>query len=322
MPIFSKLPIDEVYDLINVANQGVENWIPVTKTNVLLGVPAPATVPGNSAMNTKITLSAIAGQDFIGRKEVNYRRRDMGVLFRSIVLQINRYSPNQGSTAGQNAVVFSVHNLLPIINAKYGINLTTDDVVDQNIIRGTTIEDGFYTRTVTVQTKSTSLAYTGQFALKWRGAPQDLSSMITVTDLNARMFPGGNDFVTAGHPTIVSGMAYAIDWSTFILAGVKWNSYPSGWEGASNEVVGFMTRFIDELNRLYGKGLQYASTGAPAYVYQSWAGRVVDLSTQAGRDSAPLANSKYYNRVLILTIPNADTLLGCGAGVHYIHYNV
>lgn len=322
MPIFSKPPIDEVYDLINLANQGVENWIPVTKTNVLLGVPAPATVPGNSAMNTKITLSAIAGQDFIGRKEVNYRRRDMGVLFRSITLQIDRYSVNQGAAAGSGAAVFTVYALLPIINAKYGINLTTDDVVDQTITRGTTLEDGFYTKTVTVQTKSTSLAYTGQFALKWKGAPQDLSMMITVTDLNARKFPGGNDFVTPGHPTIVSGMAYAIDWSAFILAGTKWNSYPNSWEGASNEVVGFGNRFIDELNRLYGKGLLYPTNGAGAYIYQSWAGRVVDLSTQAGRDSAPLANSKYYNRVLILTVPDADTALGCGAGVHYIHYNV
>lgn len=318
MPIFSKPPIDEVYDLINLANQGVENWIPVTKTNVSLGVPAPATVPGNSAMNTKITLNAIANSDFIGRKEVNYRRRDMAVLFRSITIQIDRWSANQSASG---SVVFTVYNLLPLINAKYGINLTTDDVVDQNITRGTTLEGGFYTTTITVQTKATSLAYTGVFALKWKGAPQDLGSMITVTDLNARKFPGGNTWDGA-HPVVVDNMAYNIDWSAFILAGTKWDNYPNSIESAGGNIVAWGARFINELNRLYGKGLVIPTNAAPAYAFTSWGGRVVDLSTQAGRDSAPLANSKYYNRVLIWTIPQSDTDRGCGAGVHYIHYNV
>lgn len=316
MPLFNKPSPALVYDLINEANPGLP--VALTSGNSKLDNPVTATVPGRAELNTAITVIPTSG-DYIGRRLVNYRRLGLDKLLRGILVQIDKYSPTQ-SAAG--SVVFTVYSLLPMINAKYGLNLTTDDINDINITRGNTQEGGFYTTTVTVTAKATSLGYVGSFALKWKGAPQDLESMITVTNLDGRSFPGGNDFDTPGHAPIVNNMAYNIDWSAFITSGVKWDSYPNSIEGAGTNVVAFGNRFIDELNRLYGKGLVYPTNAAPAYAYQSWAGRVVDLSTQAGRDSAPLANFKYYNRVLIWTIPEADTAKGCGAGQHYIHYNV
>jgi len=316
MPLYNKPSPELVYDLINAANPDLP--VALTPANAKLDNPVTATIPGRSDLNTTIAVISVGG-DYIGRKPMNYRRIDLSKLLRGVLVQMNKYSANQSAS---NSIVFTVYNLLPLINAKHGLNLTTDDVADVNILRGNTQEGGFYTTTVTVNAKATSLGYVGSFALKWKSAPQDLESMITVTNLTARRFPGGNDFSNPSHPVVVSNMAFGIDWTAFINSGVKWNSYPNGWEGIGDAVVGFGNRFIDELNRLYGKGLVYPTNAAPAYAYQSWAGRVVDLSTQAGIDSAPLANSKYYNRVLILTIPDADTAKGCGAGQHYIHYNV
>lgn len=316
MPFFIKPSQALVYDLINEANPSLP--IAVSPANFKLGAPSAATVPGQPELNTVVTGSAV-GTDYIGRKPFNYQRLTLNSLFRGMVVQINKYSPNQ---AGANSVVFTIYQLLPVINTLFGLNLEQDDIVDGNILRGNTQEGGFYTTTVTVTAKATSLGWTGSFALKWKSAPQDLESMITTTSLPVRRFPGGNDFVTPGHAVIVNNMAFGIDWSSFILAGTHWDSYPNAWEGAGNNLVTFGNRFIDELNRLYGKGLVKPTNAAPAYSYQSWAGRVVDLSTQAGADSAPLANAKYYNRVLILTIPPEDTAKGCGVGEHYIHYNV
>ena len=319
MPIYQKPSKDLVYDLINASNPTLET--PLTVSNTNLGVPSAVTIPGNSLVNSQIKISAAPGGAYIGSTVLNYRRLSFNSLFRSVVVQVNKYSPNQAS-GSSTAIVFTVYNLLPIINSLYGMNLTTDDVADGNLIRGTVQENGFYTSTLTVAAKATSLGFTGTFALKWRGAPQDLASMISVTDLPIRKFPGGNVF-DGNHAVVVSNMAYGIDWTAFINSGAgPWIGYPNSIAGAGDQTVSFGDRFIDELNRLYSRGLVKPTNAAPAYSYQSWGGVVYDLSTQAGRDAAPLANSKYYNRVMIWTVPDADTAKGCGAGQHYIHYNV
>lgn len=315
MPLYNKPSKDLVYDLINEANPTLP--VALTAANTKLSDPAAATVPGNAAMNTAITVISNS-PDYIGRKPLNYRRLSLNNLFRGITVQINKYSANQNS-ASAGAVVFTLYNLLSIINTVYGLNLGQDDVNDVSITRGSVQESGFYTSTVTVTAKATSLGYIGSFAFKWRGAPQELESMIAVTDLAARAFPGGNTFDGA-HKPVVDNMAYGIDWTSFIASG-PWDNFP-GSPVAGGNTPAFGNRFIDELNRLYGKGLVYPYNAAPAYSYSGWGGTVYDLSTQAGRDAAPLANSTYYNRVLIFTIPAADTALGCGVGRHYIHFNV
>lgn len=315
MPQYLKPSRALVYDLINEANPDLP--IAVSEANFKLGDPTAATVSGNPELNSAVVGSAVGG-DYIGRKQFNYARLKLASLFRGMTVQLNKYSPTQTNA---NSVVFTVYQLLPLINSVFGMNFTEDDVNDANILRGNTQEGGYYTSTITITAKATSLGFIGSFPFKWKSAPQDLESMILNPDLNVRAFPGGNDF-SGAHPTIVSNMAYGIDWSSFINAGTKWDQYPNGVESAGNNVVAFGDRFINELNRLYGKGLVKPTNAAPAYAYASWNGQVFDLSTQAGKDAAPLANSKYFNRVLIWTIPDEDTAKGCGAGQHYIHYNV
>lgn len=315
MPLYNKPAKSLVYDLINEANPDLP--IALTPANTKLSDPSAATVSGNAAMNTAITCIA-ASPDYIGRKVLNYRRISLNNLFRGITVQVNKYSANQNS-GSSGSVVFTLYQLLPIINTLYGLNLSEDDVTNINITRGSTQENGFYTSTVTVTAKATSFGYIGTFQFKWRGAPQELESMITVTDLNARAFPGGNTFDGA-HPVVVDNMAYGIDWTSFI-ATAPWDNFPNSPVAGGNTPA-FGNRFIAELNRLYGKGLVGSYNAAPAYAYSDWGGVVYDLSTQAGRDAVPLANSKYYNRVLVWTIPAYDTARGSGIGKHYIHFNV
>lgn len=313
MPLFTKPSKALVYDLINEANPTLP--IAVSEANTKLSDPSAATVPGNAAMNTAINVIS-SSNDYIGRKQLNYRRLSLNNLFRGMTVQVNKYSANQ---AAAGSVVFTLYQLLPIINTLYGLNLGEDDFANVNILRGSAQENGFYTSTTSITAKATSLGYIGSFQLKWRSAPQDLESMITVTDLAARLFPGGNTFDGA-HATVVSNMSYGIDWTSFI-AGGAWDGFPGNMVAGGN-TPNFGNRFVTELNRLYGKGLVGSYNNAPAYAYLDWGTRVYDLSTQAGRDAAPLANSKYYNRVLIWTIPDYDTVRGSGIGQHYIHFNV
>jgi hypothetical protein len=313
MPLYTKPAKQLVYDLINEANPDLP--IPLSASNMKLSDPSAVTVPGNAVLNTAITCSA-SSPDYIGRKTLNYRRISLNNLFRGMTVQINKYSANQ---AAAGSVVFTVYQLLPILNTMYGLNLTEDDLTNVNITRGSTQENGFYTSTVTVTAKATSLGYIGTFQLKWRSAPQELESMITVTDLAARLFPGGNTF-DENHAIVVSNMAYGIDWTSFIAAG-PWSNFP-GNVVAGTATPAFGNRFIEELNRIYGTSLVGSYNNAPAYAYLDWGTVVYDLTTQAGRDAAPLANSTYYNRVLIWTIPTYDTVRGAGIGQHYIHFNV
>lgn len=311
MPLYKKSSQALVYDLINEANPTLP--IPLTPSNTTLASVQPATVSGRPELNTSLVCISKGG-DYIGRAPLNYRRLSLNTLFRGITVQINKFSANQSAA---NSVVFTIYNLLQQINQQYGVNLTTDDVSDANIVRGSTQENGYYTTTVTVTAKSTSLGYVGSFALKWRGDAQDIASMISVTDLNARRFPGGNDF-TGNHDIILNNMAYGIDWTAFIAQG-KWDGFATDTFVPGSNTLAFGNRFIAEINRLYGTTLSQGSDPAPAYSYNGWNPRIYDLTTDAGRKAAPEANSDYYNRVLMLSPPaNA----GSGVGTHYIHYNV
>lgn len=316
MPIFNKPSQGLVYDFINAANPTLPS--PLTPSNTKLGSPTATTVPGRPELNTTINVLATGGE-YLGRKPVNYRRLALATLFKGMTVQINKFSANQDTAS---SVVFTLYNLLQVINQQYGINLTTDDVNDVNITRGNTQEGSFYTSTVTVTAKASSLGYVGSFQLKWRSDAQDIAAMITVTELTGRKFPGGNDFVTPGHPVVVNNMAYGIDWSTFITGGTTWIGYPNAINTIGANSVEFFDRFINELNRLYGTNLAKGSDPTPTNAYQSWPTRLVDLSTTDGKLAAPEANAEYYNRVLIVDVPAAATLAGSGVGSHYIHYNV
>jgi len=311
MPIYSLPPKDEVFELINTANKMNPGWVTVTPTNVKLGVPSAATVAGNTMMNTAIRLSA-ANTDFIGSQVVNYRRRDLNVLFRGVLAMMERYSPNQSPLVLKTAVVFSVYDLLPLINSKYGLNLTVDDVADVKITRGDTLEDGFYTTTVVVTAKPTSLAYIGQFALKWKGAAQDISQMISITDLPGRLFPGGNLF-DAAHRPILTTAFYGFDF-TDVYQATPWGNRLGDVRGGTMTLT-FLNACIARVNQQLGTTFPLMKSYD---YYNPWGCQDVPLPSTL----FPEANSKYYNRLFTFELVTPADIAQYGPGRVYLHYNV
>jgi hypothetical protein len=305
MPIFNKPSADLVYDLINQANPQLVK--PATTVNTKLGVPAVIATPGLNKLNTSIVLAAVPGGDYIGRKTVNYRRIDLAALTRGVTIAIDRYSATQASAG---TVVFTIYQLLPFINQRYGLNLTTDDINDGNILRGSTLVNGQYTTTVTVTAKPGSLGYIGSFALKWTGAAQDIGLMLAVSELPARQFPGGNDF-SNGH-TVLNALTYGYDWTTIFTAN-PWYQYPAGNPNANIAVNTTMGAVFQYINSTYGTNF------APSFRFDNeYNFEVLTLPSA----KYPELNSDYYNRCLVFT-PTSDTAKAqLGAGVMQMHYNV
>lgn len=305
MPLYLKPSQDEVYDLINEANPDL--GFVASPLNVKLSAPAAATVSGQPNLNTKISLSAVQGGDFMGRKDVFYRRRSLTSLFRAVTVQIDLYR----APVSAGVTAYTVYQLLPYLNAKYGMSLTQDDVNDGNILYGSTVEGGFNTTTVTVTAKTTSPGYIGSFALKWKSAPQDLATMIGVSELGGRLYPGGNDFTA--HKNIVNLMGYGTDWTT-INAANPWIGYPStttlaSTNGGAN--TAWVNAFLAEINRQYGT----AYAGAPTTIIKTATIYVLPSTL------VPEANTRYFNRLMVLELHDsvADTI---GVGRFYVHWNI
>lgn len=305
MPIFNKPSADLVYDLINQANPQLVK--PATAVNTKLGVPAVIATPGLNKLNTSIVLAAVPGGDYIGRKTVNYRRIDLAALTRGMTIAIDRYSATQ-SAAG--TVVFTIYQLLPFINQRYGLNLTTDDIADGNILRGSTLVNGQYTTVVTVTAKSGSLGYIGSFSLRWTGAAQDIALMLAITELPARKFPGGSDF--SDNHTVLNALTYGYDWTTIFTAN-PWYGYPAGSPNSNIAINTTMNAVLAQINSTYGLNLAVAFRFDNEYNFE-----VLTLPSA----KYPELNSDYYNRCLVFTPTTPSVVLQLGAGVMQMHYNV
>lgn len=320
MAIYTVPPKQEVYDLINEANPTLTK--PVSQTNVLLGTPVPIPDTIWPASNTQIMVTPAGGSyDFVGRKNLPYRRRDLNKLFRGISVQVAKFA-SKGMDAAQD-VVFTVYELLPDVNRLYGLNLTQDDIESANIVRGNTQEGGMYTTSVVVQTKPGSLAYIGSFSLKWINARLNLADMITVTDLPTRLWPGGNLF-DESHKEILTGQFYQFD-----VSSSNWWNYEAGYNGAA-----FARQQIPTISGSWGKimGEKIAPllnqlSGGTRWHWSAETTYLTDPGQLAGMDFAvyqlpaadyPAANERFYSWVLVIFAPD-DCPWACGDIV--LHYN-
>jgi hypothetical protein len=110
---FTKAPKQIILDLINEKNPSLG----LTEELVTFG--APAVYSGAENRNTKLTLAAVEpSSGYSGSRDIFYNRVDISVVpgTRSKVFSLG------------NAV--NISDLIPEINARYGINLTADDYTD------------------------------------------------------------------------------------------------------------------------------------------------------------------------------------------------
>lgn len=326
MPVINKVSQDLVFDLINASNPN--SPVKFSSNNVLLGKLTAITPSGASIQNTKVMVSNKPSSEYIGRVEVTYRRLDLAKLFRGLTITIAKFSPKVKAGSG-NAWDSFVKDLLPTFNSQMGTAFTADDFVDLAIGRGSLNAQNRYQSSVTVQAKNTSWAYVGSFTFVWVDAPQDIDSVVTVTDLDGRLYPAGNVFDEL-HPVVVSQMAYGIDWTDVlstqdnINAGVDLsylmaNGGGGVLTGSSNLYArNSMTAAFKVLNDLY-----------PAYkfdiaaMYNNWQYAFVTLPSSAW----PEANTEFFNRLLVLTPVSADKSKTTEApngfvGSLFFHFNI
>lgn len=326
MPIIAQQSLDLLVSLINSANPSLP--VAVTKTNVKFGTPTAQTPSGSNIQNTNIRITALNKGQFIGNNTLQYRRLDLGTLFRSVPIAIYKYS----AAGASNLSPYKISDLLNDINAKYGLSLVAADIVDANLpVPVTTAQPaiglaaGTANSSITVNAQSTSYGYVGSFTLYWVQAPQDISNLITVASLeNGRVWPGNTNTVTTG--LYVPDLdVFSLDFTDALNAcatnlGLTLSQFitnltsapmGSGTTAAQNAQAQFFT----QLQTL--TGINYNKTSAANIKY----GLLGTSLTQAALPATtlPEADSKYFNNALYLDLLPANSW---GAGRMIFHYNV
>lgn len=308
MPLYNKPSKELVYDLINEANPDLE--FPITPTNAVLGLPTAlsSTIPWPQSNTTIVASAAPGGGEYIGKQTLNYRRLDLAVLFRSMVITIRKYRDLTGLNS--SSVVYTTYQLLPIINQQYGMNLTEDDVTNVGITRGTALENGFNTNTVTVLVKATSLGYIGSFQLKWINAPRALGDMLTVTEIPGRLFPGGNNFAGGNHPDILTPNAFGLDFSDLAATYLKAIGSQTVIDRAMNNPYvatdgAFFRAAFARINDRCGTSYKFTVDGTADQVGEFWLGTwsYGPSTTAAWKTTYPEINSADFNMVIIIKPP-------------------
>jgi len=143
---FTKAPEQIIIDLVNDKNPSLG----LTTSLVTFG--APAVYSGTEARNTKLTLSAASGSGYSGDRDIFYNR---------VAITDVPGTRSLDYTVG-NAV--NVSDLIPEINARYGINLTAADYVDAVLPTFTDLQPN-ETKPFDLVIATGSLVFTGTLSL-------------------------------------------------------------------------------------------------------------------------------------------------------------
>lgn len=160
----------QVYDLIALTN--VATW-PVTAVALNYATPV-AEVGHPTGKNTSLVVSAGANTEYVGSVTVNYNRLDLA-----------GFETNYGSTSLVVPEGATAAQIVAAFNAFYDASLDTSDYVDN----APGIPPDYDGETYTLVAAAGSLAYINSVVLDIQLATTQLSSILTVTDLNGLTFP-------------------------------------------------------------------------------------------------------------------------------------
>lgn len=325
MSLYPKQSMQMLVDLINQANPTLP--VPLTATNALYGTPTAVTPTGGNVQNTSIKVTAQAGTKYVGNTTLLYRRLDFGILFRNLPIVIYKYSP-----ASAASTPYKISDLLPLINAKYGLSLSATDVVDGNLPVGNTnavpaigLPAGTRNSSIAVAAATGSPGFIGSFTLYWVQAPQDIASMILVKNLeNARVFPGARNVVD-GSVYVPDLDFYSIDWTSALnqVAVATSQSLAVALGFLSNYALGTQTGQVATAHNSLLAAINaaittpYNFTNPASTPYSLYGIRFTNVILPSA--TLPEADSKYFNRALYLDLPGAAAW---GAGRIILHYNV
>lgn len=131
--------------IVDQINQ--DNNLSFTVDQINFGAPSPVTESGKR--DTDIPVTAVAGKGYVGSNIVNLDRLKGELLFLNYTPKITVDSP--ATTA----------DLLPAINARFGFQITTAEIVD--VALSAAGSDGSITQLITF--KDSCLAYEGKFTV-------------------------------------------------------------------------------------------------------------------------------------------------------------
>lgn len=269
-----------VFDLINRDNPGLP--IPVSADNVI--VEKITTVSVNAASNnrnTQVRLRGIQGMGFRDSITLYYDRVQIG---RIVPWWNYGASLRDAGAAITNFTAKSIHELLPSIFDKYGINFSPKDINDGVLSNaGVNNSSQYYT----IQSTVNSPAYIGGVtALLKRGLPV-LDTSITVDTIPV-----------LNHPIDISKGQACVDLLTF---GIDFTAYKN-----------LLTVTSAGLPQWDGLRALLDSLGVPSYAAPVTSNVVADVATKGNQYA-----NQAYDRVVIQTDIDNDGI----KGVAYYHYN-
>lgn len=303
---YTKPSKELVFDLIRSSNPLLP--FPIVETSTTLGSPVAITPNAGAIQNTELKVIPRQLSGYIGSAVVRYRRLDLGSIFRSVVPVLPLYSAKP-----LNQSPFTLYQLLPELNRVFGTSFTTDDLIDGSVASGT---DNFYgqgirTREVLAKAKGTSLGFSGQFTFRWVQADERLVDAIPLYDLDGRVFPGGNDFVSQ-HKYILDMATYGFDF-TEIFPDVNDPAITGAPIGHFTNAV-IWERIFAFIQQCGGPTFTTQNPPTPFGLGGITAARYV-----LPANNQPDANFSRFNRVVVVNYPANQSW---AVGQLYLHYNV
>lgn len=330
MAIYTKTTKQMLVDLINEGNPNLP--FPINDSDFDFTVPEVIPDPGNGH-NTKLRVIAKPNTNYIGNIVVTYRRLNIGYIFRNMTLEVQRWIANTGSNG---YVLLQLDDLLPLYSEKYGMPFTVGEWTNRSL----TGSNGIGGATFPIAPVSTNLVFVGNVTAKWIIGERTLESLLPVDVVEGRLYPGGNDLDSPEHKYWVTPDSFNMDFTEYkdVLSHSYLNGYFLGYENPSVAPVQrqFITNVLPKVVPREHPLIDKTNYAAVANVASS----VAHVSTQAeyGYKVAPLglnglqptlyvlphatvpeANSEFFNRVLVFTLPDDCPW---GAGKLYFHFNV
>lgn len=160
-------PKAEILSQVNLLNK-----IQLSADDYVFGVPSPLS-DETGQYNTQITVTAKnENSPYAGAVTLKYQRRDLARLATLVDLKVGMYLPRTTLQVAQ------------AVNARFGTNLTLDDIV-QSTALNLTDDEGV----VTLTAKENSLGWTGTVAVTVVKGNYPLSAFLTNTKLAAMNYP-------------------------------------------------------------------------------------------------------------------------------------
>ena len=323
MGIYTKTALQMLVDLLNASNPSLP--VPITLSNVKFGTPTAITPGSGQIQDTQVKVIALASGQYVGTQLLTYRRLDSSVLFRSVPLRIDLYS----SVAAVSVSPYSMSQLLPYINAKYGLNLQASDITDVAFAGCTTnaqpsigLSAGTLNSTALLTFTGTNPAWKGSITVFWVQAPQDLSTLLATASLETALTYPGNRNVVDNTVYVPNLDTYYVDFTDYLGTGGSNSTLPAAIASTTITNTANYNTLVSIINTLTGKTYTNAG-GAAGSTLMDLTGAtisaVIDLTQAANQALYPESDYRYYNRLLIITLASGNSW---GAGQMFLHYNV